>query len=48
VTETPTYGAIPIEEALKYSGFDFLCAIRDGKLPHPKKSEHVGFSAYSC
>jgi uncharacterized protein (TIGR00369 family) len=43
VTETPTYGAIPIEEALKYSGFDFLCAIRDGKLPHPKIASTLDF-----
>lgn len=37
------YGEIPFDEALKFSGFDFLCAIRDGKLPHPQIAKTLDF-----
>ena len=37
------YGQIPFDEALKFSGFDFLCAIRDGKLPHPQIAKTLDF-----
>lgn len=37
------YGSVPLDEALKLSGLEFLSAIRDGKLPHPPIAETAGF-----
>jgi uncharacterized protein (TIGR00369 family) len=43
VNKQIAYGEIPFDEALKFSGFDFLCAIRDGKLPHPQIAKTLDF-----
>jgi uncharacterized protein (TIGR00369 family) len=43
VNKQIAYGQIPFDEALKFSGFDFLCAIRDGKLPHPQIAKTLDF-----
>jgi uncharacterized protein (TIGR00369 family) len=43
VNKQIAYGEIPFDEALKFAGFDFLCAIRDGKLPHPQIAKTLDF-----
>ena len=37
------YGSVPIDEALKLTGLEFLSAIRDGELPHPPMAETCDF-----
>ncbi|MEQ9122073.1 MAG: PaaI family thioesterase [Alphaproteobacteria bacterium] len=43
MTADVRYGSVPIDEALKLSGLDFLRAIRDGRLPHPPIAETADF-----
>lgn len=43
MTAPVRYGSVPFEEALTYSGMEFLSAIRDGRLPHPPIAETADF-----
>ncbi len=43
MSDRPAYGSVPVEDALKLSGLDFLQAIRDGRLPHPPIAQTVDF-----
>jgi len=41
-TDLPTLGIVPLEVAASLSGYDFLCALRDGTLPAPPFSAVTG------